>query len=316
MESGSSGSSSGSGGSTAVAALRGGGVGSPRGLASPSWSAASRAAPAVRPLTARAGDMAPSPGSSSSGGGGGGAIGAPRDARAVCVLMVLRKLRQRRLAAAWSTWRAGRAGVERARHASFQALVAARSRRLCVRYGRDKLRALLAVRDATQVRLAFERWRSAAVVEHARAVLSRSTLQVQVALDQTRAERGVYERAELQAARDKRAVMLMFAFLRWRDMAALAPLTAHLAHTAAELRDVKARATRLQVAADALRDSVTTSLAAARAEGASFSTGLVEELAAAAAAPASPPRHADDAAATTAAATAAAAAAAAATAAT
>lgn len=266
-----------------------GGVGS-RALASPAASSRALLSPSVRPL----GKPATGASSTVAGAGTGAGVGTssvgtnsavPRDPRAVVVVLALRNVARRRLAVAFGRWRGAKAADERARAAAFQALMESRSTRICVRYGRDKLYALLQARAAGSVRLAFERWRSAAVVDHARAVLSRSRLQVQVALDQARAERGVYERAELAAARDKRAVMLTYAFLRWRDLAALAPLAAELAAAQAQVADVVTRTGRVASAVDACRDSIAKSLAGARDEGDTFARGLVAELAAGSDAP-------------------------------
>lgn len=171
------------------------------------------------------------------------------DVRALLCRALIAKLIQRRVQLAFSQWRsralAQALGAERKKLAAFQQLMENRSKRICVRYGRDKLRALLQIRQRLNVRVAFEQWRSAAVFEHARAVLSRSRLQVQVALDQARAERGVYERAELQAARDKRITMLMYAFMRWRDISHLATASAALAASATAANSLVERANHL-----------------------------------------------------------------------
>jgi hypothetical protein len=172
----------------------------------------SRASPSVRPLSNGQPQMLPA--------GVGNA-----DARALCMRNALHRISERRIGRLFYIWRqrcAERASAEAHRKlVSFKQLMEARSKRICVRYGRDKVYALLQLRRHANLQVAFERWHSMAVVDHAKGVLSRSKLQVQVALDQARAERGVYERAEIQASRAKRDVMLWYAFLRWRDLSKL-----------------------------------------------------------------------------------------------
>jgi len=162
-----------------------------------------------------------------------------------------------------------------------------RMARVCVRYGGDKIAAVVAQRTSRRLHRAFARWATATAAAAASETAHRALAQARVAQDRARAERGVFERAEMQRARERQAVMLWYAFARWRDMTrtqrAVASVHAHASHAAV-------RAT-LQAQAVAEAVSVSATVAAAVAEsaaaGEAWAAGVVSVLqASVAAAPA------------------------------
>jgi hypothetical protein len=155
-----------------------------------------------------------------------------------------------------------------------QDMMAARTARICIRYGRDKVFALLQSRERLRLQRAMARWRYAAAAAAAEERMERQRMQTAVAADQTRAERGAFEQARMQLARERKALMLQSALRRWRDAAqvqrmaddraAAMSVATQLAH---QLREARAAA-----------EAATAQVAAERARAAADGGELVAEL--------------------------------------
>jgi hypothetical protein len=168
----------------------------------------------------------------------------------------------------------GDAAAVRQQMRSLQEVMAARTARICVRYGRDKLCSVLATRERLRLQRALLTWRfaasSAAVAERG----ERQRLQAAVAADQARAERGVYEQARMQLSRERKAMMLQAAVHRWRDVTAMQQLADDRALALSAAARLGQQLGEARVAAEAGAAQAEAAAAAAAAEG----DQLVEQL--------------------------------------
>jgi len=89
-----------------------------------------------------------------------------------------------------------------------------------LRYGRDKVVAVLHARSRFTSRIAFERWRLHTEAQQRSEGLKRGRVKLQVRLDQVRAQRGQYERSQRELGHAKRLFSAFVAFHKWKTLQA------------------------------------------------------------------------------------------------
>lgn len=155
-------------------------------------------------------------------------------------------------------------------------------RRVCVRYGVEKVGAVMAARRARRLAAAWATWSRAAAAAAAVAAEQRVSRRLRVEADALRARQGVLERGLAEYAREARDAAVRAAVWRWSRNAALAALAASTAAAVApRKRTGGADATPAPTADGGSRTWDGSEVAVAVARGSHFADALVAAVAAA-----------------------------------